>query len=315
MSAARWSEVAERGSVGALRFAAWVHRYLGRGPMRLLLRGVALYFFLFAPGVRRASRRYLERIWLSPEGRATLRRAPDSRSVLVHIYSFATSIYDRMVAFGGALGDYTIEHDRSGEIFDLARRKQGALLLGAHLGSFELLWFLSRKYELVINVVAFFENAERINGFFHALDPGAHVRAIGIDPTSVKAAFEIKACIDRGELVVILADRVAPGESARFARATFLGASAAFPMGPFALAGVLECPVLMALCLRTGDRRYRTVLRPLRDASRAPRGERDKCAQELLARYVGLLESYCYRFPYEWFNFFDFWDERPEREA
>ncbi len=299
----------------ALRFAAWAHRNLGSRLMRALLWGTSVYFFLFAPSVRRASRRYLERIWASPEGRAALRGAPDSFSVIKHIDAFAINIYDRMVVWGGALDDYTIEHDRSGEIFELARKKQGALLLGAHLGSFELLWFLSREYDLAINVVVFYENAEQVNGFFHALDPNVHVRAIGLDPTSVQAAFEIKACIDRGEFVVILADRVAPGERSRSAQATFLGGSAAFPIGPFELAGVLDCPILMAFCLRTGDRRYRTVLRPLREAGRTPRSEREKCAQELLAQYVGLLELYCHRFPYGWYTFFDFWNEIPERSA
>jgi predicted LPLAT superfamily acyltransferase len=283
--------------------------------MQLLLWGASLYFFLFAPTVRRASRRYLERIWACPEGRNALRRPPGAIDVMKHIFAFATNVYDRMIVWGGELDDYAIEHDRSGEIFEFAQEKQGALLLGAHLGSFELLWFLSRKYQLEINVVVFYQNAERINQFFHALDPDVHIRAIGLDPRSVQAAFEIKACIDRGEFVVILADRVAPGEQARCAQATFLGGSARFPMGPFALAGMLDCPILMALCLRTGDRRYQTVLRPLRAAGRIPRGEREKRAHELLAQYVGLLETYCLRFPYEWFNFFDFWNEMPERTA
>ena len=315
MSAAHWSGVAERGSAAALRFAAWVHRNFGRKPMRVLLWGISLYFFLFAPIVRRASRGYLERIWASPEGRSALRRAPNLRSVIEHIDAFAINLYDRMVIWGGELDDYTFEHDRSGEIFELARKKQGALLLGAHLGSFELLWFLSRKYDLAINVVVFYENAKQVNRFFDALDPDVHVRAIGLDPTSVGAVFEIKACIDRGEFVVMLADRVAPGERSRSAQVTFLGGCAAFPMGPFALAGVLDCPVLMALCLRTGDYHYRTVLRTLRQGGRIPRSERDKRAQELLAQYVGQLETYCHRYPYAWFNFFDFWHEQPGRAA
>jgi len=312
MSAVHWSGVAERGSVSALRFVAWVHRNLGRTPTRLLLLGTSLYFFLFAPIVRRASRGYLERVWASPEGRRALGGAPNWRRVIRHIYTFAINLYDRMVIWGGELDDYSFDHDRSGEIFELAREKRGALLLGAHLGSFELLWFLSRKYDLAINVVVFYENAEQVNRFFDALDPDVHVRAIGLDPNSVRAAFEIKACIDRGEFVVILADRVAPGERSRCAQATFLGGNATFPLGPFALAGVLDCPVLMALCVRTGDCRYRTILRSLREGGRSPRGEREKRAKELLEQYVRRLESYCLRYPYAWFNFFDFWSDPSE---
>ena len=170
---------------------------------------------------------------------------------------------------------------------------------------------MSREYDLAINVVVFYENAERINAFFDALNPDIRLRAIGLDPTSVQASFQIKACIDRGEIVVILADRPEAGERSRSSQVTFLGAPASFPLGPFLLAGVLECPVFMALCVRTGDSRYRTVLKPLRADVRIPRHERDKRGQELLEQFVGYLESYCHQFPLEWFNFFEFWDETP----
>jgi predicted LPLAT superfamily acyltransferase len=277
--------------------------------MQVLLWGIAVYFMLFARDVRRASRQYLERLWASPGGRSALRGAPNFVTVTRHIHSFGVSLYDRMVVWGGALEDFDIEHDGSGEIFEFATNRRGALLLGAHLGSFELLWFLSRKYDLAINVVAFYANAERINAFFDALDPDIHIRAIALDPTSVQAAFQIKACIDRGEIVVVLADRRESAENARSSRATFLGAPARFPLGPFLLAGVLECPALMALCVRTGDSRYRTVLKTLRAGVHIPRQEREKRAQELLEQFVGNLESYCQQFPFEWFNFFEFWDE------
>jgi predicted LPLAT superfamily acyltransferase len=283
--------------------------------MQLLLWGASVYFLLFAQDVRRGSRQYLEHLCASPEGRAALHRPPNIFSVLRHIHSFAVSVNDRMLTWGGELQGFEIEHDGSGEIFELVRNRRGALLLGAHLGSFELLWFLSREYDLAINVVVFYENAERVNEFFDALDSDVHLRAIGVDPTSVQASFQIKACIDRGEIVVILADRSEIGEHSRSSPVTFLGAPAKFPLGPFLLAGALECPVFLALCVRTGESRYRTVLKHLRPAVRIPRHEREKRAQELLEQYSGILESYCHQFPFEWFNFFEFWDKMPENRS
>jgi len=279
--------------------------------MQVVLWGIAIYFQLFHRAVTRGSRQYLERIWASPAGRKSLGRKPGALTVLRHIHSFAVSLYDRMVVWGGALDSYQVDHDGSEKIFDLAEHGRGALLLGAHLGSFEMLWFLSHEYDLKVNVVVYHQNAQRVNQFFDAISPGVHVRAIGLDPTSVRAAFEIKACIDRGEFVVILADRVGPGPGVRVANATFLGKSARFPMGPFLLAGALGCPVLMALCVRTGMGRYQTVLRPLRDAGRVGRSEREKRAQELMGQYVSVLETYCERYPLEWFNYFEFWGSLP----
>jgi predicted LPLAT superfamily acyltransferase len=305
----RWAELAESGSARALRLGAWIARGVGPRAMALLLWPVAAYFVLRRAAVRRASRQYLERIWASPEGRRALGRPPGWRSCVRHLHEFALSLHDRMILWSGGLERMEVLHDGSERIFDLARQGRGALLLGAHLGSLDMLSFLSRRYALVVNVVAFYENARRINAFFESLSSDHRVRLIELDPGSVQAAFRVRECIARGEFVVVMADRMAPGKAARAVQTGFLGRPARFPLGPFLLAGALGCPVLMALCLRREAGRYETVLRPLGDGARPARGEREKQARELLERYVGLLESFCQDHPYQWFNFYPFWDE------
>jgi predicted LPLAT superfamily acyltransferase len=135
---------------------------------------------------------------------------------------------------------------------------------------------------------------------------------IQLDPGSIRSIFEIKACIDRGEFVGILGDRIGPGEHGRVATASFLGCPAPFSLGPFLLAGLLGCPVLLSLCLRTGDARYETVVKPLTQGEVVPRAEREKRARELLEAYARSLEEACCRAPRQWFNFYDFWDAHRE---
>jgi predicted LPLAT superfamily acyltransferase len=312
MSEDRWARIAESGTLRALRFIGWSHRTFGRGPSVTLLWLAAAYFLVRSRPARRASQRYLARVWASPEGRRALGRPPGYAATLRHLHPFAVALYDRLVVWSGELDSLEVRHDGSEKIFGVARAGRGALLLGAHLGSIDMLWFLSRKYQLVVNVIGYHGNAERINAFLESFAPGERVRMIDMDPNSVYSAFEIKACIERGEFVVMLADRVAPGKTGRAAEASFLGHPAPFPLGPFLLAGVLECPVLFALCVCTGPARYETVLRPIGEAARVPRGEREKRARELLARYAALLESTCIRLPFQWFNFYDFWGDDSE---
>jgi len=304
---ARWAEIAEIGSARALRVAGLLQRLLGRRGARLLLWPAVLYFFARNGQARRASRAYLERIASTPTGRRALGRPPGPGAVMRHMFAFALSLYDRLGIWSGALRQLALDHDGSGRVFELARDGRGALLLSAHLGSIDMLWFLSKRYSLVVNVVAYFDNAERINAFFRSLSPDAAVRAIEIDGDAVRSVLAIRACIERGELVVILADRTPPGRSVRVADAHFLGHNASFPLAPFELAGVLGCPVFFALCLRRGEAHYQTILRPLAQATRVPRRERDKHAREVLAKYASLVESYCCETPYQWFNFYDFW--------
>jgi predicted LPLAT superfamily acyltransferase len=306
----RWTRVAEVGTTRGLRVGAWIHRRFGRRPSQLGLVLAAAYYAARNGAARRGSQRYLARLAATPEGHRALPRRPGPLLVVRHFYEFAVNLYDRMLAWGGAVDTLDLRHDGTERVFDLARSNRGALLLGAHLGSLELLGFLARRYQLKFNVVAFYQNAERINAFLESLGT-SQVRLIELDPGFVGAAFDIRACLERGEFVVILADRVPPGAGARTAEASFLGQAARFPLSPFLLAGVLGCPIFLALCVRTGTAQYTSIMRPIAPAVPPRRGERDKRARELLARYAALLEEMCQRHPLQWFNFFDFWEEEP----
>ena len=315
MSENRWAAIAESGTMRGLRFGAWFHRTFGRRIGVLVLWLPALYFVLRNEHTRRGSLQYLERLWSSPEGRAALGRRPGLLAAIRHTHEFALNMYDRMVVWGGALDTMRLEHDGSGQVFDLAREGRGALLLGAHVGSFDMLSCISEHHDLKMNIVAFYENAQRINDFFESLGRENQPRVIDLDPHSVRAVFEIKACIDRGEFVVMLADRIPPGRTGRTAEVGFLGRPARFPLGPFLLACMLECPVFVALCVREDDGAYRTILRPLSDPVRVARREREKHAREILGRYVDLLEATCSRYPYQWCNFYEFWGESEAPQA
>jgi predicted LPLAT superfamily acyltransferase len=307
--AARWEQMSEAGSPWTLSVMRWILRHLGRRAGHVVAALSSGFFALRRGEARRGSQRYLRRIAATPEGRAALGAAkPGLRAVLRHFHEFSLVVYERMLAWSGALDAMEFDHDGSDRVFTLARKGEGALLLGAHIGSLDMMGFIARRHDLKVNVVVFHRHAERINAFFESLG-AKNVRMIPLDPGSVGAAFEVRSCIARGELVAMMADRAIPGAAARSAPASFLGREASFPLGPFLLAGVLGCPVYVAYCVRTGDARYTTVMRALAPATRVPRPEREAWARELLLRFVAQIEETCRRHPYQWFNFFDFWRE------
>lgn len=303
--AGHWSGLAERGSMTALRVMASIYRLLGRWACELLLYPAVLYFFVVDGHGRRASRRYLERIW-ERRGRDP-RRRPGPFAPLRHYHEFAVQLLDRMVLWGGGIASFQMDHRGSEHLFALARQRRGAILYGAHLGSFDMARQLAGEYDLVLNVVMYTAHAERINRFFERQAPGSRLRVLQLDPGSVRAAFEIKACLDRGELVGILADRIPAGGRERPLYADFLGRRAPFPSSPFLLACLLGCPTYLALCVRTGPGRYETSVDPLSEGRRLPRADREKGAEELARSYVEQLEATCLRLPEQWFNFYDVW--------
>jgi len=307
-SGATWATAAERGSVGALQAMAWLYRRFGRAFGVALLTPIATYFLLRDRTARRASLHYLRRLHAWPENRRAFEREPGWLESLRHFREFAIHIFDRLCIWTGGAEQIEIRDEGSEHLFRLAGERRGAILLGAHLGSFDMLRGLSERQNLKVNVVMFSRHVAKITSFFERLHPGARLRVIQVDPGSVRSIFEIKACIDRGEFVGILGDRVGPGEVGRVATASFLGRPARFPLGPFLLPGLLGCPVLLTLCLRTGDARYQTVVKPLTQGEIVPRAKREQRAQELLETYAQSLEEVCGRAPRQWFNFYEFWD-------
>ena len=108
---------------------------------------------------------------------------------------------DRMILWAGGGPMFHIDHSGGEALLELARQGRGALLLGAHLGSFDMLRLIAGQYGLRVNVLMFTNHAARVNALFESLGGGSRVRVIAADPTSVQAAFEIKACLARGEFV------------------------------------------------------------------------------------------------------------------
>jgi predicted LPLAT superfamily acyltransferase len=275
-------------------FVARLTSWLGRGPVHGVLRLVALYYFLFHPAIRRRSRDFLRTVGVAAGPRAVYR----------HVLRFAECTLDRFFFLRGEVGALELEHHGHEHLVDLARRGRGAIILGAHLGSFESLRCLGQA-QLPLHIVADARNAARFQSMLSRLAPAERLRFIDAGGSPAELALEVRAAIGRGELVAVMADRVS---GPRTVAAPFFGRQAHFPAGPFLLAAVLGCPVYLAFGLYFAPRRYQLHCEPLRDFIRLPasRAERNAALAEVVATYAARLEHYCRMAPDNWFNFFDF---------
>jgi predicted LPLAT superfamily acyltransferase len=184
------------------------------------------------------------------------------------------------------------------------------LLLGAHLGSFEVMRALGKAYQLPINVVVDFSNAEKVNGVLRSLAPDMQTNLISLGDDPLTAMLAIRAAIERGELVAILADRtpeVTRGKRERIVMANFLGAPAALPTGPWLLAHTLRCPVYFVAGLYTKPNRYALHLEVLAEHVKLDRDDRAGALARYSQAYASMLETYVRMAPLNWFNFYDFW--------
>ena len=304
-----WARFAERGSIWGIRFTAWCYRVFGRRLSLPLIHAIVTYFFLTDAPRRRASLAYLRRVHADPRGRASLPRPPGARECFRHYRSFGLAIVDRLAIWFGRDADFEFTTHGLEYVDRLAAQGRGALLLGSHLGSFDALRLLARRAGSVVNVLMFTANAARINQVLREVAPDLEAHVIQVDPSSVQSVFTIRERLRRGEHVAILADRIEVGDRDRALPVPLLGGTVRLPQAPILLAGLLGCPLVSVVALREGPGRYEVFVEVLAERAVLPRQRREAAVAELLASYAGQLERHCLRRPYQWFNFFDYWDD------
>ncbi len=305
----RWSQIAERGSLWGMRLTAWAYRTMGRRPAEALIHCIVAYFFLTDRSGRRASHAYLRRVYATPEGKRTLGSPPGLWQSFLHYRAFGLSIGDRLAIWFGRSDDFVFNIEAEEYLDRISESGRGAILVGAHLGSFDALRALAVRKKSAVNVLMYTNQAQRINTLFRELSPDVDARVISVQPGSIDSVFEIRACIERGELVAILGDRLEPGDRGHSSPVPILGDLVDLPLAPYLLANLLGCPLFMLLAVREAPGHYSVFCHEFADHVRLPRRKREKGASELLAVYAQRLEHCATRYPYQWFNFFDFWGD------
>jgi predicted LPLAT superfamily acyltransferase len=304
-----WSQITERGSMLGLRALLACYRLVGRPLSLVLVHMIVLYYFLTLPSARRASRAYLRRMASRPAAAAALGRRPGTLASFLHFRAFALSIFDRIVLWFGREDEFRYQVVGREHYDRLLTPERGGIVVGSHLGSFDALRALSRQDDRVVNVVMFTRHAPRINAFFRQLSPDSQMRVIQADSKSLDSVLQIRSCVARGELVAMLGDRMEPGDRDRSCRVSFLGDPVELPIAPHLLAGLLGCPLFFMVALREKGGLYRVFAEVLAEQPRLDSGNREAKIRELATAYARRLEHYCDMAPYQWFNFFDFWNE------
>ena len=292
-----WVSQPERGSVFWLKVISWIARHLGRSVASLFLYPITLYFYLTSPVTRKASKEFLSRV---------LGREASQIEVFRHHRYFATTILDRIFLLLGKESQFDIETYNAEEVLSYIKKGQGCLLYGAHLGSFEVLRATGvHHYQdtFELRILMHEEQNQSITQFLNVLAPeiAKTVLPIGRPDTMLRA----KECLDGGGMVAMLADRAVDED--KYACCQFLGEDADFPKGPAVLAIALKVPVFTCFGIYLGGNRYQIHFELLSEAADVKREDRPQAIEEFTCRYAERLEKYARKAPYNWFNFYDFW--------
>jgi predicted LPLAT superfamily acyltransferase len=310
-----WSDIKEvGGSLWHFRFMLWVACHLPLFLVELITAFICFFFWLGASPVRTRSRIYLEHL-----SKASGKRS-DFWGTYKHVYSFALSMMEKLLGWKGAISINRVERqdDDMGLLLDQLNRGEGAFVICSHLGNMEMLrsfteydgFLTKRKFEVF--PIVDLSGTTKFNSLLRELNPDLIDKIIDANSIGVDSAIWMKEKIDAGNLVVIAGDRTSANSRNRNLVTNFLGEPANFPEGAFSLAGILNAPIYFIFAVRKKDfnihSSYEFHVIRAKTSLTCSRKERPERLKELLREYAEVLERLCIKHPYQWYNFYNFWE-------
>ena len=237
---------------------------------------------------------------------------PSLIHALRHFLAFGEALVDRFGAWVGDVARKDVDQIEDPLFNRMRDDPSGAMILSAHIGSIDIVRALaSRHQKRPLNVVLHTEHAEKFGKAVARFAPNSKVRLISAADFNMGTAMSLSEAVERGEWVVFMADRTPINSGGRTISVDFLGAPAAWPLGPFSLVRALKCPTYVLLCYRRQNRRVVRFAK-LADKADLENMDRKSIIPTLIAKYVRILENILTEVPYQWFNFYDFWAAGPE---
>ena len=291
-----WTARRERGSLWAVKLMIRLSLTLGRAPTRPILWLISGYFVMAAHQARHASRDYLSRVF---GRRASLWH------VFQHFLCFSTTIHDRIFILNKQADLFDIRMHGEGAMHAMNDMHGGLLLFGAHMGSFDALRAAARTLtERTVTMAMYEENARKISQMLADINPEA---ASGILPLGrFDSMLEIQDRLANGQIVGILADRSFGKSEMR--PMPVLGTDAPLPISAFRMAALLRVPVFFMVSLYRGGNRYDVYFEQLANFKDYLPSEKEAVMTEARRNYAKMLTRFCREAPYNWFNFFEFWN-------
>ncbi|PWB22103.1 lipid A biosynthesis acyltransferase [Flavobacterium sp. HTF] len=281
-----------KGTVLGYRIFVFLIKKAGIKSAYVLLYFVASYYFLFLKKSNRVIFYYFkERLGYS--------YFKSKKMVFRSYYTFGQTIIDKISISAGMRNRFTYEFDGIEILKNLLAEKKGGVLISAHVGNFEIAEHFLGDIDLdfQINLVTTDLEHSDIKKYLETITQKPTVKFI-IIKDDLSHIFEINAALANNELVCFTGDRYFEGTKSLSEK--MLNEEAHFPAGPFLIASRLKVPVVFVYVMKEPNLHYHLYAREATVKHRDEKG--------LLKEYTQSVENILYKYPLQWFNYFDFWN-------
>lgn len=282
-----------RGSVLGLRIYVFLIKTFGLYFSYFVLLFVAAYFIVFSFNSTKSTYYLFKK---------RLNYSPFLAGLNVYrsYFTFGKIQLDKIAIASGSKDKYSFEFDGIQHIQNLLKQGKGGILLTAHIGNFNLAkhFFDDQINPASVNLVMSDFEHQQIKNYLESVTGKASLKTIVVKD-DLSHIFEMRKALDRNELLVFAADRYL--KDSKTYTHEFLGKETQFPQGPFKLAVRNSIPVLFVHIMREKNFHYHFYARPATG--------NEKTGKELLKLYLENLETMVKKYPHQWYNYYDYWND------
>ncbi|MBO1883262.1 lipid A biosynthesis acyltransferase [Capnocytophaga sp. Marseille-Q4570] len=283
-----------KGTVLGYRIFVFLMRHLGIYAAYSLLIFVAFYYFL----TEWQSNRFMFYYFRHRLGYSL---AKTIGSLYLSYFTFGQIIIDKIAILAGLEHKFTFDFDGQELLFKLLEEQQGGVLISAHIGNFEIAEPFFRKIDLKLQISTITTDMERsvIKEYLEGITERKSLNQYIYVKPDMSHIFEINDVIAHKNIVCFTGDRYFEG--GRSLKGRLLGAEAIFPAGPFVIASRLKVPVVFVYVMKEKGLHYHLYAR-VAEVKKAD-------AESLLEAYTDSMEQMLRKYPLQWFNYFNFWEQ------
>ena len=283
-----------KGTVLGYRIFVFLMRHLGIYAAYSLLIFVAFYYFL----TEWQSNRFMFYYFRHRLGYSL---AKTIGSLYLSYFTFGQIIIDKIAILAGLEHKFTFDFDGQELLFKLLEEQQGGVLISAHIGNFEIAEPFFRKIDLKLQISTITTDMERsvIKEYLEGITERKSLNQYIYVKPDMSHIFEINDVIAHKNIVCFTGDRYFEG--GRSLKGHLLGAEATFPAGPFVIASRLKVPVVFVYVMKEKGLHYHLYAR-IAEVKKAD-------AESLLGAHTDSMEQMLRKYPLQWFNYFNFWEQ------
>jgi predicted LPLAT superfamily acyltransferase len=297
----KW-EGKSKGALFGHKIFVFILNHLGLKLAYIVLRFVALYYFLFA-------RKSNKNIFYFFHEVLKYKRTTSWLKIYKNYYIFGQTILDKVALLAGVKTKFTINHDGGKNLDKIAEMGRGGILVSAHIGNWDIAGQLLNRLDTTFNILMYENERSNLKEYMEGIETKKNIKIIAIKDGEMGHLIELHNAFANNELVVMHGDRFR--ENAKTVEAKFLGKTALFPIGPFIMAAKFGVPLSVVFAVKETNTHYHFFATdPIEVKRTRTEVQTNAAVKELLGKYIDEFEKMVHRYPEQWFNYYAFWKEQ-----